>query len=530
MGTMGRKVNSFGLVSIGLIVTGTLVFWILRNPFPKLDVPDGGAHLVAAILEIPEAPNPKTVEYADCLSVAKVQILKVMEGDKVPREMLVAFRIISNRKLTGAAFYKAGDYIEITLLKRDQVEESLLTMQRILEADDYDLNFFYASDSYRWEPQTVTPFLSVIEHDKRSLSQSGSEVSVTFQDRRTDSSRQIRREAIEADISRIHNLRAKHGNSWEQWVEDVQPWRENLYKRVHESGGGILKEGRFFRKFHGHFYQEFINEGEEASAFRMIRALHAELDHLGIDLIVVPFPFKEEVYGDHFLAGAPEDGVMVPERLRMVLDFLEAGVEVLDLTEALRSNSDQQSLFYPYEDPHPADRGIQVAAATIDYRLKRYQFPPDIYGLKTQLIQFTMPAEFQKRREDNYRFMPLDPTYPATLIKMVSGERLPEGLVSSPLLVLGDSFTRCPDLYGPLGGNVRDHLAFQTGVNPASLSVHGSAGQTMSNLALEGNAFLANRQVAIFIFSSSRMFTQQFPEGHADREWKVVPFAERFKE
>ena len=260
----------------------------------------------------------------------------------------------------------------------------------------------------------------------------------------------------------------------------------------------------------------------------MIRALNSELDDLGIDLIVVPFPFKEEIYGDRFLSGAPADGVFIPERLHMILDLLESGIEVLDLTSNLRASSDQQSLFYPYEDTHPADGGVRIAADTIAGRLVRYQLSPDIYGLKSRIIEFTMPAKFQEKREASYHFMPLDPTYSATVIETVSEENLPEGSRASPLLILGDSYIRCPDLYGCQGGNMVDHIAHQTGVLPGSLSVNGSAGQTMSNLALEGNAFLANRQVAVFVFFTSRMFTQKYPEGHVDKEWKIVPFAERF--
>lgn len=77
---MGNRIKNISLAVTGLIVTGGLVFLALQNPFPKLNISDGVTHLVVVILEIPEVPNPKTTEYSDCLSVAKVQVLKVMEG------------------------------------------------------------------------------------------------------------------------------------------------------------------------------------------------------------------------------------------------------------------------------------------------------------------------------------------------------------------------------------------------------------------------------------------------------------------
>ncbi len=524
----GRQTKIAGLIFLAVLVVGELGYYAFQNPFPRLRPAENAVHLVAVILEIPQAPNPKTTEYSDCLSVAKIQVLKVIEGDGVPLEMLVAFRIINNRILTQAAALQAGDFVELTLLEQDAVDEEVQTMQRIMEVEDFDLQFVYAADSYRWEPELMASILSEKENEAQTRSSPVEQSSVTFQDDRSPFSKERRLARIEADISRIRDQLKKHGNSWEKWVEEVAPWRDKLYKLSLDSDGGILKDGLFYRYFNNTRYQDLINEGEDASAIQMIRALHSELDQLGIDLMVVPFPFKEEVFGDRFLPGAPDDGVMVPERLHMILNLLESGIEVLDVTEGLRSSSDPKSLFYPYEDTHPADGGIQVAAAAITTRLERYGFAPDIYGLKTRVTQFTMPAKFQQRREGRYKFMPLNPSYSATIIETQFGESLSKVSSASPLLILGDSFIRCPDLYGVRGGNMVDHIVRQTGVISASLSVNGSAGQAMSNLALERGAFLSNRQVAVFVFSTSRMFTQKYPEGHVDKEWKIVPFAERF--
>ncbi|NOY00373.1 MAG: hypothetical protein GXP30_11650 [Verrucomicrobia bacterium] len=155
-----KKIKIIGLLAIGLLVVAGLVFFALQDPFPRLDLSKGDTHLLAVILETPKAPNPETTEYPDCLSVAKVQVLKVMEGKGVPLEMLVAFPVITKRKLTEAAFYKAGDFVEFTLLEQGQEEDSLLSMQRIMDIDDFSLELFYAEGLWRWTPEVVDLVLS----------------------------------------------------------------------------------------------------------------------------------------------------------------------------------------------------------------------------------------------------------------------------------------------------------------------------------------------------------------------------------
>lgn len=522
---MDNKAKLLGSLAVGLITCTVLYFLFFRSLPPKLSTSNGSIHVIGEILDIPETPDPSVTEYADCLSVAKIKVIKVIEGSGVPLEILVAVRSIAERKYTKSAAYKKGDLIELTLLKTDQVEEKMRTMQRIMDIDDFSLDFRYAIDSYRWSPDKVARVSSGQGGIQSSQAKTTSASSVKFEDRRSPHAKQVRRDTIAADISRIKSWLAAHDGDWAHWTEQVSPWRKKLDSLARDSGGGLLKDGIFFRKFHGHVFQELVDLKEEASAIHMIQALHKELDQLGIDLIVVPFPFKEDVNGDLFLPGGPDDGILNPERLHVFLNLMEAGVEVVDLTEALRSSSDRKSLFYPYQDIHPADGGIQVAATVIADRLKRYRFPPNVYGLKPQTGQFTMTRGFQERREKDLSFMPLDPTFPVTFIKTLAGKELPGGPVSSPILILGDSFSYCPDVFGDCrGGNVREHIAYRTGVNPSALSARGSAGQAMSHLALAEPDFLVNRQVVVFIFSPTRLFAHRRAKGS---EWKIVPFAEK---
>ena len=256
-------------------------------------------------------------------------------------------------------------------------------------------------------------------------------------------------------------------------------------QQVPPSTEGILQDGLFFQRLRHTHYQKVIDTKAEAPSLRMIRALHAELDSRGIDFLVVPFPFKEEIFADAFLPGGPTDGVFVPERLQLIQQLLESDIEVLDLTAALQAAGERNSLYYPYEDPHPADGAIQIAAKEIAERLKRYQCPPQLHHLKYRISAFTMPEEFQQRRGRELKFFPDNPTFTAKVVIDNSGDLLPTGSLSSPYLLLGDSFTRCPSLYKIYGANIKDHIALNCGIIPATISVNGSAGQSMRNLARE---------------------------------------------
>ena len=166
---MSRQSKIIGPIVIFMMVVGTLGYYAFRVSFPKLPISVGTTHLLAVVVEISKAPDPKTTEYSDCLSVAKIQVLKVIEGERVPLEMLVAFRIITNRKLTPAAALQMGDHVELTLLRQDQVDEKIQTMQRIMEIDDFELQFAYAAQSYRWDYELVEPFLSDKENTNQLL-------------------------------------------------------------------------------------------------------------------------------------------------------------------------------------------------------------------------------------------------------------------------------------------------------------------------------------------------------------------------
>ena len=511
-----RKITILAVL-LCVVVTGT---WLLvRTASPKLSKLDFGYHIGGEILEIADAIPPGELDYPDCLGIARVQVLGLLDGDRLPREILVAVPfVIAGKTATGSALIP-GDRVELTLFDEKLVSERLRSTQRLDDTDNFSLDLFYASEVHIWKPSDLSEMLESYA-EPTTVSPPQTTAHQEFVDTRSVPSRNLREAAIKSDIARIERSLAAHDGSWDTWVESITPWRNELKKRSQANGNGLLKNGRFFKLLSGFRYRELTDADSigEAPSLDLIRQLHRELDTLGIDLIVVPFPPKEEVHADKILSGAPKDHVFAPERLRLLLGLLRSGIEVIDLVPPLRSAPESyRPLFYPYEDTHPADGAIRVAAAEIASRLDRYGFSPMPERLSLKRTQFTMPESVK------YDHLPDDPTYPATEVTRSFGEHLPPGDTTSPVLLAGDSFTRCPKMYGLDGAGLMDHLAYESKVLPATLSINGSASQIMRNLAREGPSFLKDRTALVYAFSTSALFTQAHSENHPNRDWKPAP-------
>jgi hypothetical protein len=82
-----------------------------------------------------------------------------------------------------------------------------------------------------------------------------------------------------------------------------------------------------------------------------------------------------EVYPEHFADHCPPDRIVAPHMRRLLLDLLEADVEVVDLLPSFLEERDKDPApLYQSADPHWAPRAQAIAARAIAARLKRYDF------------------------------------------------------------------------------------------------------------------------------------------------------------
>ena len=241
-----------------------------------------------------------------------------------------------------------------------------------------------------------------------------------------------------------------------------------------------------------------------------IADLDAQLDRLGVRLIVVPVPAKAAVHPEFLDARLKGHALLTPEAA-----FYEAlrarGVEVLDLVPAFAAAKSGGPL-YCQRDTHWNGRAIELAAKELAGRLKGVVPKQQQFEAKEENVEIQGDLGGDKEK------VSLRVVRPAGQPGRVNPEK------TSPILMLGDShvlvFHDGGDMHA-LGAGLPDQLAFELGVPLDVLAVRGS-GATAARVSLARRAratpeYLSQKKVVIWCFGA-RELTQ------ADA-WKLVPLA-----
>jgi hypothetical protein len=473
--------------------------------------------------EVSQLPNPFNSPYADCLQVAHVRdIVDWPKHLPAPPEdgVLIAWPGFLDRRPTEAANLVAGDAVSIQPVLMEEADEKLLTMQRADSVSAFDLPLYLAGEvghirDFRYPRRSIRS--DVIENAVEPPSLA--EVLAMPVTRRDVAGRS---ELLRREMGEIELAAARHGG-WKPWDAELRPLYVHLLEKS-RADAGIRRGDMFFhRTYNGQF--SLLVEREEPASLKMLVALDRELAQKGIDLLVVPFPFKEEITADLFADPefVPQDGVLSPGRMRALHWLMEHDVEVVDLVPALHAQRESRPwLYYDFEDMHPAQDGIDLAAGVIGERLSRYRWPRKYRDLQRVEVEFEMPEQFH----DRFHHLTIGKKYPARQVVQKNGEFLPPRIKDSPLLLIGDSFTRVPALYGVDGAALREQLGFETGILPRELSIKGSAAQMMRNLRREGPGYLDGVEVCVFVFAQYPMLTETDPaDGEVGLQfrWEIVP-------
>jgi hypothetical protein len=183
------------------------------------------------------------------------------------------------------------------------------------------------------------------------------------------------------------------GGDWQRWEEQTRTYRTDLQHRIDAAspfnptaGGGfearspVLAAKDDFPLFESapEHYLAYLTDPDCLGPFRKDRpvAVAAQwLKQKGIDVLFVAIPKMTEVYPEHFAEPCPADRIVAPHVRRMLLELLEADVEVIDALPLLLAEreGDPEPLYQP-ADPHWGPRGQAIVARAVASRLKRYPF------------------------------------------------------------------------------------------------------------------------------------------------------------
>jgi hypothetical protein len=213
-------------------------------------------------------------------------------------------------------------------------------------------------------------------------------------ERSTAAEPKTRAEAMRETMEVIRNECVRNaGGDWDRWIADLAAVRAELAAKVKaakpynpkstgffEARGAVLEGRDRFPLFESApaIYLTHIVEPASLDPFRHARAVVAGsrwLERRGIDVIFVPVPKMTEVYPEYFTDHCPSDRIIAPRIRQIMLELLEADVEVVDLSYAFQAERDTSTeLLYQPADPHWGPRAQEIAARLVAERLKRYDF------------------------------------------------------------------------------------------------------------------------------------------------------------
>ena len=464
---------------------------------------------VFEVLERSDHPGHKTSDYADCLYTARLR--EEGAADKDGAKVVVgAIPAFLDRKLQSGAAVKPGDHIRAVWMAFDSAPEKYRRMQTADRFGDYLSEYVLLTDieivSTRQVNEVQAPVLAETNVEKippsRFIRQQGSGVLA-----------ERRQARLDREKARIEALLQSHGGTWKAWMKEIKGPLRRLDLMGRASNFASRKGNLYFNRLPLKNYEELCEDDPLTGPVGALRLLNAELQRRGIDLIVVPFPTKEDVNAGRF-TDLPDETELNPQRLRFHRLLLDYDIEVLDLAPALRRALGQyEFVYFDNRDVHPADGGIQVAGREIAQVLKDYGLGLDMdepLPVHDDVLHVTedVPGFVRGAR------------YPATRVLFPMEPQFPDGL-QRRVIFQGDSFLNVPSHF-VTHATVADHVGRYLGFEPETVLREAGANLILQDLARMPKTRLEGRQALVFVFGPTRLRSPRSGLARADYHWHLA--------
>lgn len=275
-------------------------------------------------------------------------------------------------------------------------------------------------------------------------------------------------------------------------------------------------------------------DGPERGIVPTILGFAEELERKGIDLLVVPVPPRSAVYPafwdpENTPIGAREKPPLLDLALRRLYADLEnSGVEIIDVLPAFlerrfvsldREGRPHEELLFRRQDHHWSPAGADLAARVVADRLRRFPWFSDAVRsmgeprLRIAVEWSSNPGNIVVRLATRGRLPPFitEPELSPTRVVRIEGEEWTLDDRDSPVLVLGDSFTRRRHGFP-------DALLLHTGFRMDRVTVPGGLAPTqLQALRLRGGG-LEGKRVVVWVLDAASFL-------HAGR-WFPVPLSD----
>ena len=256
---------------------------------------------------------------------------------------------------------------------------------------------------------------------------------------------------------------------------------------------------------------------EKADPLPAIVDFNAQLQALGIELIVMPVPCKALVYPEKL--GGPAESRMDAVHQEFYAQLAAKGVKILDLADAFAKEKAKGPVLYCKTDTHWSPRACELAARLVKERLGSPAWlagKPEAF--KTAAGQRTIVGDLTDGKGSE--------ELPVRVVTRADNPGMEDK--ASPVVLLGDSHTLVfhagQELHGTCAG-LADQLAAELGLAVDVIGVRGSgatpARVNLLRRAKANPAYLAGKKLIIWCFSA-REFTES-------SGWSLVPFSSVIK-
>jgi hypothetical protein len=311
------------------------------------------------------------------------------------------------------------------------------------------------------------------------------------------------------------------GGSWEKWAASVAPWGE-IVRRVLGATPTTVKgiagtDGfLFFRNSLEYAVGgDLESQPKGKNPLPVIVEFKKELEARGVDFLFVPVPTKAEIFPEEIDARAKgfAGRVVNPYERKLLYDLGLAGVETIDLLPgflaAREPDKVERELLFQHQDTHWTDRGLRLAAELISERVKRYPW----YGAAARNGQKLHSKQTTfSRHGDLHSRLPVAERRrykPETLIahQVLRADGTPyEDDDTSPIVVLGDSFTGVYELMDAEHAGVSAHLALDVGVPVDLVMSYGGGPNVRQKLMRRGADALGSKKLVVWIMTARDLY------------------------
>lgn len=264
---------------------------------------------------------------------------------------------------------------------------------------------------------------------------------------------------------------------------DTKKFRDALSKKIKKlpkeqnawAGGDML----WFRRNANYLLADKIT-GQDSLHNPLPRLLELKkyLDSLNVQLLVVPVPVKEEIYGERLVEGTAADLCVNPAGREFTREMLAAGLDVLDLYPALMAaKSGDEPPHYSYQryDTHWSLPGMLAAMELLASRVTQYSWyaesgaqPGSLNLQETKTVrEGDLVAHLPDAEKSKY------PADTLSAMKIFKGTEAYKGGKNSPILLMGDSFTGVFESVDQKSGGPGSLLAYATGLDVQVLTSWG---------------------------------------------------------